>query len=301
MSEMARSSTGGSDATSLLGQFQITDADLELIRKIGKKIKPNLEAYVDEFYDWLRVQPYFDVFFANEETVQKVRKLQIEYWREFFDANVDEAYVESRRHVGRVHAQIELPLEVYMAGLSNFESCFLRALLAGGKPSQQLQRTTLAVSKLINLDGMITANTYTRLTNEKMLEQSKALTEMSTPVTSIWDGILMLPLVGIIDSKRAMDITARILEEIASSQSTCFILDISGVAVVDTAVANYLIKITKATRLMGCVSLISGLSPAIAQTIVDLGIDVRGIQTTGNLRDALRLAFDNVGLTVSKS
>ncbi len=62
-----------------------------------------------------------------------------------------------------------------------------------------------------------------------------------------------------------------------------------------------MIKITKATRLMGCDAMISGLSPAIAQTIVDLGIDVGNVQTTGNLRDALRLAFDNVGLTVSKS
>ncbi len=133
-----------------------------------------------------------------------------------------------------------------------------------------------------------------------MIEQSKSLIEMSTPVTAIWDGILLLPLVGIIDSKRALDITARVLEEIASSQSSVLILDISGVAVIDTAVANYLIKITKATRLMGCESLISGLSPAIAQTIVDLGIDVGTVQTTGNLRDALRLAFASVGLTVSE-
>ncbi len=148
---------------------------------------------------------------------------------------------------------------------------------------------------------MITADTYSQLTNEKMLDQSKSLIEMSTPVTSIWDGILMLPLVGIIDSKRALDITARVLEEIANSQATCFILDISGVAVIDTAVANYLIKITKATSLMGCESLISGLSPAIAQTIVELGIDVGKVQTTGNLRDALRLAFNNVGISVSTS
>ena len=78
-------------------------------------------------------------------------------------------------------------------------------------------------------------------------------------------------------------------------------LDISGVAIIDTAVANYLIKITKATRLMVCKSLISGLSPAIAQTIADLGIDVGDVQTTGQLSDALRLAFDNVGITVSNS
>ncbi len=302
MAEMVHTSSGqAADAASLLNQFRITDADLELVRAFGEKFKPDVDAYVDEFYDWLRAQPYFASFFADERLVEKTKALQADYFREFFDANIDDAYVEARRHVGSVHARVELPLDVYMAGMNvSFENCVNR-LSAGGKPSQQSQRTILAIAKLMNLDAMITADTYSQLTNEKMLEQSKSLIEMSTPVTAIWEGILMLPLVGIIDSKRALDITARVLEEIASSQATCFILDISGVAVIDTAVANYLIKITKATRLMGCETMISGLSPAIAQTIVELGIDVGRVQTTGNLRDALRLAFDNVGLTVSRS
>ena len=302
MDEMVLSSTKqGADAASLLNQFRITDADLELVRKFGKKIKPNLKAYVDEFYVWLEVQPYFDSFFRDEQHVEKTKNLQVEYWHKFFDANVDDDYVESRRYIGKVHARIELPLDIYMSAMNvSFENC-VDVLSASGKPTQESQRTILAISKLMHLDEMITADTYSQLTNEKMLEQSKSLIEMSTPVTSIWDGILMLPLVGIIDSKRALDITARILEEIANSQATCFILDISGVAIIDTAVANNLIKITKATRLMGCKSMISGLSPAIAQTIVDLGIDVGDVQTTGNLSDALRLAFDNVGLTVSNS
>ncbi len=302
MVEVVHASTGqGSDTASLLNQFRITDADLKLVRAFGEKFKPDLEAYIDAFYDWLRPQSFFASFFTDDRLVEKVRDLQVEYWLQFFDANVDDAYIEARRHVGSVHARIELPLDIYMSAMNvSFENC-VNSLSASGKPSRQSQRTILAISKLMQLDAMITADTYTQLTNEKILEQSKSLIEMSTPVTSIWDGILLLPLVGIIDSKRALDITARILEEIASSQATCFILDISGVAVIDTAVANYLIKITKATRLMGCESMISGLSPAIAQTIVDLGIDVGDVQTTGNLRDALRLAFDNVRLTVSAS
>ncbi len=302
MTDEVRSSTGhGADAATLLNQFRITDADLKLVRTFGKKFIPELGAYVEKFYEWLTGQPYFSRFFADDRMIEKVKALQTEYWRQFFDAKVDDSYIETRRHVGLVHAGIELPAELYMSAMNvSFENC-VDFLSASGKPSLQSQRTIVAISKLMQLDAMITIETYSRLTNEKMLEQSKSLIEMSTPVTSIWDGILLLPLVGIIDSKRAMDITARVLEEIAVSQSTCFILDISGVAVVDTAVANYLIKITKATRLMGCESLISGLSPAIAQTIVDLGIEVGDVQTTGNLNDALRLAFDNVGLTVSGS
>ncbi len=91
------------------------------------------------------------------------------------------------------------------------------------------------------------------------------------------------------------------LAKIAETQARIFILDISGVGVVDTAVANNLIKITRATRLMGCECTISGVSPAIAQTIVDLGIDVGRIKTTANMKDALSDAFHRVGMEIARS
>ena len=118
---------------------------------------------------------------------------------------------------------------------------------------------------------------------------------MSTPVTAIWDDILLLPLVGIIDSRRAQDIMASTLDAIGRTQAKVMIMDISGVAVVDTAVANYLIKITRAARLMGCQCIISGLSPSIAQTIVELGIDVGTVETTATLKVALSRAFHMAG------
>ena len=122
---------------------------------------------------------------------------------------------------------------------------------------------------------------------------------MSTPVTAIWRDILLLPIVGVVDSRRAQEIMSAMLAKISDTQSKAIILDISGVAVVDTAVANHLIKITKATKLMGCECTISGVSPAIAQTVVELGIDVGEIQTTANLRDALGMAFDRVGASLA--
>jgi rsbT co-antagonist protein RsbR len=115
-------------------------------------------------------------------------------------------------------------------------------------------------------------------------------------VTQIWQGVLFLPIVGIVDSKRAQEIMNATLTKISQTQSRAFIMDISGVAVVDTAVANYLIKVTKATRLMGCECTISGLSPAIAQTMVELGIDVGKVKTTATMQDALVDAFQRLGL-----
>ncbi len=125
--------------------------------------------------------------------------------------------------------------------------------------------------------------------------RSTALLEMSTPVTVIWRDILMLPVVGIIDSNRAENIMNAMLTAIAETQARVIIMDITGVAMVDTAVANHLIKMTKATRLMGCECTISGVSAAIAQTMVELGIDVGDIQTTATLKDALVGAFRATG------
>ena len=119
------------------------------------------------------------------------------------------------------------------------------------------------------------------------LELDHTLQQMSTPVTPIWDGILLLPLVGIMDSTRTDDVMRKTLGKISQTNSRMLILDISGVPTVDTAVANQLIKITKATRIMGCETLVSGVSCDIAHTIVELGVDLAGMQTTSTLRDAL--------------
>jgi methyl-accepting chemotaxis protein len=125
-------------------------------------------------------------------------------------------------------------------------------------------------------------------------EMDRALQAMSTPVTPIWDEVLLLPLVGIIDSTRTDDAMKTTLDKISSTGAKMFILDISGVPSVDTAVANQLIKITKATKIMGCDTIVSGVSSAIAHTIVDLGIDIGEMTTTSSLRDAVAISLERV-------
>jgi len=125
-------------------------------------------------------------------------------------------------------------------------------------------------------------------------EMDRALQAMSTPVTPIWDEVLLLPLVGIIDSTRTDDAMKTTLDKISATGAKMFILDISGVPSVDTAVANQLIKITKATKIMGCDTIVSGVSSAIAHTIVELGIDIGEMCTTSSLRDAVAISLERV-------
>jgi methyl-accepting chemotaxis protein len=126
---------------------------------------------------------------------------------------------------------------------------------------------------------------------EEVEKRSLAMFEMSTPVTKIWDGVLFAPIVGIVDSRRSQDIMNKSLSSIVDNRAHTLMLDIGGVSVVDTAVANHLIKIAKAAVLMGCKTIISGISPAIAQTITELGIELGAVRTTSTIESALREAI----------
>ena len=293
MKDTARGSS--SEASHLMTEYEISPADLEKIRTYGKIIIPKLPDYVTAFYQWLKTQPEFDEFFSDPKALAHAQKLQLEYWRDFFEASIDEKFLEHRRTVGEVHARIGLPLSVYFMSVNKTLVLFTEKLYDQSLPVKEYLATVQAITKMIHFDTALVVETYSRMTNQKISRQSQALMEMSTPVTAIWQDILMLPIVGIIDSKRSQDIMNAMLSKIGDTRSKVIIMDISGVGVVDTAVANHLIKITKATKLMGCECTISGVSPAIAQTIVELGINVGEVRTTATLRDALEAAFLKTG------
>ena len=274
--------------------FALDDQDLQRINQYGQIVVPRIGEFVDHFYEWLIELPEFEIYFPDEKILQHVKDLQVVYWTEFFAAVVDQNYIDRRTTVGETHARIGLPLSIYFSAMNTALNLYVGKMYDNSLDPVDYAACSLSIAKLVQLDTAVVVDTYSRMVSEAVAAQSRALMEMSTPVTQIWEGILLLPLVGLIDSKRAQDIMNASLAKIAETQARSFILDISGVGVVDTAVANHLIKVTQATRLMGCECAISGVSPAIAQTIVQLGIDVGEVKTTANMRDALSIAFSTL-------
>ena len=293
--------SGGSYETdALLNTYRISDDDLGRVRTFSELFTPKMDEMVAKWYTWLETQPEFEQLFPDQETLRRVQKLQKEYWLLFLSGAVDDDYIAKRRKVGEAHARIGLSLNTYFAGMNMFMELFGQCMRDAELNDDARSRMEESVIKLLHLDTAVVVETYNNLVEETLTSQANALMEMSTPVTQIWSGILLLPIVGIIDSKRARDIMNATLAKIGETQARIFILDISGVGVVDTAVANHLIKITRATRLMGCDCTISGVSPSIAQTIVDLGIDVGRIKTTSTMKDALAHAFHRVGMKITR-
>lgn len=163
-----------------------------------------------------------------------------------------------------------------------------------------LYQASLNINKLIDNFGITTFETFIQGREDVILRQTSEITEISTPVIRVWDGILALPIIGTLDSSRTQVVMENLLEEIVASGSTIAILDISGVPAVDSLVAQHLIKTVSATKLMGAECIISGIRPEIAQTVVHLGIDLSHVVTKASMASALRYAFSVLRLEIKK-
>jgi rsbT co-antagonist protein RsbR len=140
-----------------------------------------------------------------------------------------------------------------------------------------------------------------RLQQEVIEAQRQALQELSTPIIPVLEGVIVMPLVGSVDTLRARDITRALLAGIREYRAKIVILDITGVPLVDTGVAAYLNRTVQAARLKGARAIVTGISDAVAETIVDLGIDWSGIETLGDLQTGLLAALNNLGFRLVKS
>ncbi len=180
----------------------------------------------------------------------------------------------------------------------SLKDALLEVLQQDVKDPQELYAQSLKISKLIDSFGINTFETFIRGREEVILRQTDEITEISTPVIQVWNGILALPIIGTLDSARTQVVMENLLQKIVETGSQIAILDISGVPAVDSLVAQHLIKTVSATRLMGAECIISGIRPEIAQTVVHLGIDLSDVQTKSTLENALKTAFAMLQLKV---
>jgi len=155
-----------------------------------------------------------------------------------------------------------------------------------------LNREILNANQLIDKMGIITFEKVYKTREDIILRQSSALLELSTPVIKAWDGIVLLPLVGIIDTARSQEMIERLLQGIVDNEAVVVVIDISGVPVIDTRVAQHLMKTVTAAAMLGSDVIMTGISPEIAQTIIKLDIDLSMIRTRGTLKAGIEEAFN---------
>jgi rsbT co-antagonist protein RsbR len=131
-------------------------------------------------------------------------------------------------------------------------------------------------------------------------QQQEAIRELSTPVLQLREGLLILSIIGLLDSQRARQLTAQLLRAIRANRAKVAVIDITGVPAVDSKVANHLLQTVEASRLMGTAVIVTGLSAELAQTLVTLGVDLSKIRTVGDLQGGIEEADRLLGYTVTR-
>jgi rsbT co-antagonist protein RsbR len=165
---------------------------------------------------------------------------------------------------------------------------------------QGLANALWSMTELLDGLGLYSIEVFQKSREEVIIRQQREISELSTPVVKLWDGILALPLIGTLDSERTQVVMENLLQSIVEHGADYAIIDITGVPTVDTLVAQHLLKTVAAARLMGADCIISGIRPQIAQTMVHLGVELN-VVSKASLADALAAALRATGRTVTKA
>ncbi|MCJ2069375.1 STAS domain-containing protein [Methylobacterium sp. J-030] len=183
-------------------------------------------------------------------------------------------------------ATLILSLKAIAGDLLNRES---------GRGTNELDRRRAALDAVVDKLALVTFASFVETREEIIRRQGRALLDLATPALPIWRHIILMPLVGIIDTQRARQVMEWLLEALAREEAHIAILDVTGVPLIDSRVALHLTKTVEAARLLGSQVIVTGISPDAAQTLVKLDVDLSSMITRGTLRAGLAEAFRLLG------
>jgi len=277
--------------------FEVTDEDLARLAALRPVAEACTDEIVEGFYALLLQHAETRKFFEDATTVKRVKRTQRDYFLGLFAGRCDLAYVEDRLRVGTVHERIGMAPKWYLGAYRRYLQ-LLHEQLYKRLEVGEAHLAYGSAQRLVYFDQSLAIDTYIAANLESIGRHQSALRELSTPVIRVHDGVLLLPLVGAIDSLRAQQIMESVLIRVAEDQAKCIIIDIAGVPVVDTKVADHLLKTTAAVRLLGAEVILTGISAQVARTIVQLGVQISSMHTLSRLAEGIELALAMVGKSI---
>jgi rsbT co-antagonist protein RsbR len=275
--------------------FELTDDDLKRLASLRPFAEKHTQDIVDDFYALLLGHAETRRFFPDDATVQRVKRTQREYFLGLFEGRCDLPYVENRLRVGAVHERIGLQPKWYLGAYRRYLALLLERLGEHFSDAKEAQRSYESVKRMVFFDMALAIDTYILANLETIGRHRDAIRELSTPVIRVHDRVLLMPLVGAVDSHRAQQVMESILVRVVQDQAKVVILDIAGVPVVDTEVAGNLLKTTASVRLLGAETILTGISAQVARTIVQLGVDISSMHTLSSLSEGIELALSLIG------
>ncbi|HMC36729.1 MAG TPA: STAS domain-containing protein [Actinomycetota bacterium] len=213
-----------------------------------------------------------------------------------------EPYLADLLEQGANYARMGLSFVSWYRAIGVIRPSILRRLRAAySEDPDRLLGTLKALGQWFDTAMSTIGDAYLNTKEQIIVEQQEAIRELSTPVLTLMDGLLLLPVVGLIDSHRARQMTDHLLQGIHRFRAKVVVIDITGVAAVDTMVANHLIQAVEAARLLGATAIVTGLSADVAQTVVKIGVDLSRLHTVGDLQGGVSEAMEFLGYRLERT
>jgi rsbT co-antagonist protein RsbR len=269
----------------------IDPSDFLRIRELAPFADEIADTIIDRFYTHILSFEKAAAMFADETVIERVKMGQKRYFRELAQANCTEVYIQERLRIGQIHERAGIGPDLYIGAYSYYLNQLGQLLLEqwSDSPARAFQ-LYLSLQKMAHFDMALALETFVAARERTIEAQQREYSELPTPVLKLRDGLLLVPVVGNLDSYRARSLTIELLNGIKDHQARVLVLDITGVSGVDSAVANHLLQTMTAARLMGAYSIITGISPFVAQALVKIGVDSSGLNTYGDLQRGIEEA-----------
>ncbi|WP_172328366.1 protoglobin domain-containing protein [Mangrovicoccus sp. HB161399] len=296
MDDIIASSAGGhgrpgGHLADQLRWFDITETDRRQAEALAVTADELAEPIIEDFYAHLLSFEDARRHFRGEEQIARVKQGQLKYFRELVSASLDEDYVRNRRRIGQIHERAGVTPTLYVGAYAYYLHRLGHRVMAKMQddPAHALP-LLLSLIKIAHFDMSQALETYVEAREATIEQREREMSELPTPVLKLRDGLLLIPVVGTLDSYRARSLTVKLLEGIRDHRARAVVLDITGVAAVDSAVANHLIQTMTAARLMGASSVLTGLSAEVAQALVKIGVTGEALRTAGDLQHGIEMA-----------
>jgi rsbT co-antagonist protein RsbR len=281
---------------------ELTAEDLSRIATLKELVTQESERYSELFFGYLRKLGEGALLFGRRDVLEEAKRRQRDHLIALTSTDYGVSYVEQRIALAMLYSQYGLETRVFLGAFHNLLRTLGTDIMArfSRDPSDAFQRF-MSLKKVVFFDIGIVTDVLMSERERTISQQQDAIRELSTPVLQVRDGLLILPIIGMIDSQRAKQLTDGLLRSIRANRARMVVMDITGVAAVDSKVANHLIQTVAAARLMGSTVIITGLSADVAQALVALGVDLGKITTTADLEGGLEEAERLLGYRVIRS
>jgi rsbT co-antagonist protein RsbR len=280
--------------------FELTGEDFQRLTSLRSFAEHWTQEITEGLYELIMKDPESRSFFPDEATLLRVKRLQNSYFLHLFSGNYNIEYVRDRLRVGAAHERIGMPPNLYLGAYRRYLALIHEKLRNHFKGNEKECANALeSVRKIIFFDMALAIDTYIAAYLETMTRHQAAIRELSTPVIKVYDRVLLLPIVGTVDTQRANQIMEAVLVQVVEQQAKVIIIDIAGVPVVDTKVANHILQTTAAVQLLGARSILTGISASVARTVIQLGVEITRIDTRSKLSEGIELALSIIGKKIA--